>query len=166
MGFTMLMMSGTISQGITARGQADAQAILLDDQARQEREAGMRDAEVIRRAAERTAASARTAAAASGVVVDTGSAALATDYITQTGGEDALTAILTGERRASATEGEAKQTRLAGRAAQKASYISAMSQGMQGAYGYGKSTGWRANGPGYSNSQTPAPVETRTITVR
>ena len=74
---------------------------------------------------------------------------------------DAALAILNGKREARGLQQAASSARRSGRdarrAANYASFGTLLSAGSQGL----KASGWRANGPGFSGGQAPAPVVDR-----
>ena len=150
-----------IQQGKNANTLAGAQAGLLDYQAQVERQAAMQEATNIREDARSVQGSARTAYAASGVKVDTGTAAMVNAEIVKRSEEDAFTAILEGNRRGRNLQVNAANERAQGKLAQQAGYVQAAGTLLGGSYNSMKASGWRSRGAGYSGTQAPAPVENR-----
>lgn len=142
---------------------ADANA----DQAEADAAAAAGAAEVearkIREATRRQQGEAQAALASSGVQVGIGTAELIQQDIAQRGEEDALTTILNGRNRGRLMGREAEALRIGGRNARTAGYLNAGSSLISGYSAYGRASGWRQNGPGYSGGQAPAPVETRSV---
>jgi hypothetical protein len=150
-----------IQQGKNANTLAGAQAGLLDYQAQVERQAAMQEATNIREDARSVQGSARTAYAASGVKVDTGTAAMVDEKIIRESEQDAFMAILEGNRRARGMNTAASTERIQGRQAQRAGYVNAAGTLLGGSWNYAKASGWRSKGAGFSGTQAPAPVESR-----
>lgn len=150
-----------VQQGKNANKLAGAQAGLLDYQAQVERQAAMQEAQNIREDAREVQGAARTQYAASGVKVDTGTAALVNEEIVRRSELDAFTAILEGNRRGRNLETEAAGVRSQGKQAQRAGYAQAAGTLLQGSFNSMKASGWRSRGPGFSGTQAPAPVEVR-----
>lgn len=172
-GVELLLLAGSagmsayssIEAGNAAQRAANATARELNTQAGQEQDAANAEAENIRKATRQHVASATAALAASGVSVDEGSPLVISEDIYRRGEQDALMTILTGQRRANALGREARNTAKAGAAAKKAGYTSAITSALGAAAQGMTASGWRSNGPGFSGTQAPAPVETRTIKV-
>lgn len=159
-----LLAAQAYSQAQEGRNQkmlSNAQAGVLDYQAQVERQVAMREAGVIRDAARETQGAARTAYAASGVKVDTGTAAMVDEKIIRESEQDAFMAILEGNRRARGMNTAASTERIQGRQAQRAGYVNAAGTLLGGSWDYAKASGWRSRGAGFSGTQAPAPVESR-----
>jgi hypothetical protein len=77
--------------------------------------------------------------------------------------QDAFQAILSGDRQARGMQLDAVTARTQGSMARTAGRISAATSLMSSAASGLKSSGWRSNGPGYANTQAPAPVEIRKV---
>ncbi|MEL4181237.1 hypothetical protein [Roseateles sp. PN1] len=154
---------GSIQQGQAADRAAQTNAAQMEYQALVERDNAQATAQMIRRDGERSRGSTVAAVAMSGAKIGEWSAGDVERQVLQDTETDALTAILNGERQARSLNDSASSTRAAGRDARRAGYFNAatslLSAGAQGM----KASGWRANGPGFSGTQAPAPVETRTI---
>lgn len=162
MTFAAVQAVGSISQGMSARKAANAQAAQYELQAATERDNAEAEAEKIRREGGTARGQTLSALAGAGVTVGQGSALDAERQVVDDYTSDEYMAILTGSRRASAMQETARQTRKAGRDAMRSSLINAgtslLSAGAQGM----RATGFRSAGPGWSGTQSPAPVETRT----
>lgn len=154
---------GQVQQGKTARAQANIQAGLSEYQAQVEQDNALKMAEIIRRAGRKQVGQANAAFAGAGVKVGEGSAAEVERDITQGYEQDAFQAILEGNRRARGLQTDAAMERAQGRMAQAAGYVNAVGTVLGGTYGAMRANGWRTAGPGFSGTQAPAPVETRTI---
>lgn len=121
---------GTISQGNAQAEAANAQAAALMQQSNQAIQSARDQATVIRRNGATVQGGARAAAAASGVDVNSGSAALDVQHIGDQANSDALAAITNGGRQAVALQTNAQQTQAAGQNAKAASRISALAGGL------------------------------------
>jgi hypothetical protein len=154
---------GQVQQGRYANAQAKLQGSVLDYQAKQEQDAAIKTAEIIRRAGRRQVGQATAAYAGAGVVVGQGSAGEAEREITQDYEADAFQALLEGGRRGDALRTEASMSRASGRAAQSAGMVAAFSTVLGDTYGAMKANGWRSNGPGFSGTQAPAPIIDKSI---
>lgn len=153
---------GTYQQGRAAQRQADAAAAEDDYQAAVERSNAQGEAFNIRRAVTRQRGETLAGLAAAGVRIGEGSALDAEREVLEQGARDEYMALLTGDRRASAFAREAENKRRAGRDAKRAGTIGAFTSLLSAGAGFAKASGWRAFGPGFSGTQAPAPVETRT----
>jgi hypothetical protein len=150
--------------GGTARMLANAQAGQLDYQAKVERDAGLKTAEIIRRAGRRQVGAGNAAYAAAGVQVGAGSAAEVERQTMIDVEHDAYQSILQGERRAIGLEADAKISRISGRAQEHAGYVRAASTLLQ--TGYGAYTKWQTKPDPYDesgirNSRTGADIRGR-----
>lgn len=154
-----------IQQGKYANAQAGLQAAQNDYQAQVEQDNALKTAALIRRAGKRQVGQANAAYAAAGVKVGEGSTLETERQIDQDVEHDAFQAILEGGRRARGLRTEGELTRINGRMQETAGYVNAVGTVMGGMYQGMRSNGWRTNGPGFSGTQAPAPVETRTIKV-
>lgn len=150
-------------QGKLGREQAEMQAMRLDYQAKLDRDAAMKTAEVIRRAGRKQVGAANAAYAGSGVVVGQGSAAEVEREITQDYEHDAFQALLEGDRSARGREVDARMARISGRATETAGMVNAFSTALAGGYQALKANGWRTAGPGFSGTQAKAPIVDRSI---
>jgi hypothetical protein len=150
-----------IQQGRQAGQRADEQGRQLDRQAAVEADNAQAEASRIRRAGDTARGQTVGAYAASGVKVGEGSALEAERQVMQDYEQDAYMAILTGQRRAGALQEEAASVRRAGRDARRAGYISAGTSLLSAGASGMRAGGWRANGPGFSGGQAPAPVYDR-----
>jgi hypothetical protein len=157
-------VGGVITLPRTAKRAADGQAKQYELQAATERDNAQAEAEQIRREGSAARGDTLAALAGAGVTVGQGSALEAERKVVDDYTADEYMAILTGERRGRAMQETAKQTRKAGRDAMRAGFINAgtslLSAGAQGM----RATGFRSAGPGWSGTQSPAPVESRTPT--
>lgn len=153
-----LMVGSQIAGGITAEGNARLEAGDLEYQAAVERDNSLMAAQQIRREGRRARGEVVTSIAGSGVKVGEGSALDAEREVMQNSETDALLAILRGDQSSRQLKANAENVRRAGRQARRAANINAvtslLSMGAQSA----RASGWRANGPGFSGQQKPAPV--------
>lgn len=143
---TGLSVVGQIQQGKAQNAAAQQTAALQDQQAaidkvQAEREtvAAMEEAKRIRKAGQRQASAAAAQLAASGIMVDSGSAININEDISGGAESDAMNTLLTGKRRSESYKFSsdqnttmANQTRAAGSQAQKSSILSAAATGAQG----------------------------------
>lgn len=167
MSFVTVAIAGSkvysqLQAGSNAKGQAYLQASQADYQAKVEQENALKTAAVIRRAGRHQAGQATAAYAGAGVQVGAGSAGEAERQINLDVEHDAFQALLDGGRRSSAASTEAKLLRINGDLQQSAATASAVSSALGSMYSGMRSNGWRTQGPGFSGTQTPAPVEVRT----
>lgn len=155
---TGLQIGSQISAGRTAEANARLEAADMDYQAAMERDNAALMARTYRREGRAARGQVLAAVAASGVKIGEGSALDAEREVMTDSETDAELAILRGEQTARGLKARAKITRIAGRQARRAANLQAfgtlLSAGAQGM----KASGWRANGPGWSNQQAPAPV--------
>lgn len=151
-----------VEAGKTAKGQASLQAQAMDYTAKIEQQNAVKTAELIRKAGRKQLGQATAAYAGAGVQVGEGSAAEVERSITEGVEHDAFQALLDGSRRARGLKTDASMTRIAGDVAQKAGYVNAAGSLLSSGYQGAKASGWRSAGPGWSGTQSPAPVETRT----
>ena len=157
---------GQISQGKAASINAGAEADMLQFQGRQAADEAQGEASRIRRAGREARGSAVAAIAASGVKVGEGSALEAERQVMADYAQDEYLAILTGTRQQRAAEMEAGNVRRAGREAKRASRLQAATTLLGAGAQSARAGGWRSNGPGFSGTQIPAPVETISIGVK
>lgn len=160
---TGLQVAGQLKQGKAAQRQANEDAARMEYQALAEQDAALARAEQIRRQGVSMRGQTVAGAAASGVKIGEGSALDAERQVMEDTEADAYLAILGGKNAAEGLRADAAASRRAGRDARRASKVAAFStllsagsQGMQ-------ASGWRSRGPGFSGTQAPAPVETRTV---
>ncbi len=160
---TAVQAVGGIAQGRAAQKQANAAA--ADDiyQASVERDNAQAEAYNIRRAGARQRGETLAGVVASGVKIGEGSALEAERQVMLDYSRDEYMALLTGERRATSFEREAANKRRAGRDARRSANIGAFTSLLSAGGNYLKASGWRSAGPGFSGTQMPAPVESRTI---
>jgi len=152
-----------VQQGRYAKAQAGLQAAMSDYQAQVEQDNALKTAEIIRRAGRKQVGQANAAFAGAGVKVGEGSAAEVERDITQGYEHDAFQALLEGGRRAFGLQLDSELTRINGRMQAAAGGVNAVGTVLGGTYGAMRANGWRTAGPGFSGTQAPAPVETRTI---
>lgn len=163
---TMLVTAGVqavgqIQQGKAAQRQANAAAAEDEYQAAIERSNAQAEAANIRRAGARQRGDTLSSIAAAGVKIGEGSALDAERQVMEEAARDEYMTILTGERRSSAFQREAEARRQAGRDARRSANIGAFTSLLSAGSSYAKASGWRSNGPGFSGTQAPAPVEDR-----
>lgn len=153
---------GQYQQGRAADQQARGAARESEYQAALALDDAQAEAANIRRAGVRQRGETLAGIAASGVKIGEGSADLAEREVMEAAARDEYMTILTGERQASAYRRQAANQRAAGRDARRAANIGAFSSLLSAGGSFAKASGWRSNGPGFSGTQMPAPVETRT----
>jgi hypothetical protein len=117
---------GTIKQGNAAAEAAQAQSTALMQQSNETMQSALDQAKIIRRQGASAQSDARAAAAASGVNVNTGSAQLDATHVGNQAESDALAAIATGSRQATALQTQSQQVLAAGQARQSAARTSAL----------------------------------------
>ena len=152
----------------SANKQADAAEETgrnLASQSGQEQDAANAQADQIRKAARRQRAAAEASFAAGGVDVGVGSAIAVDNEIARGGEFDALNAIITGGRGADSLTQEAVAYGKQARNAKMAGYGQAASSLLSAGAGAMKASGWRSNGPGFSGTQTAAPISDRSIRI-
>jgi len=152
---------GQIQSGNMAGKQAQMQAMQSDWLAEQAHDDGLRQAAIIRRAGARQVSESNAAYAGAGVSVGQGSALDLERQTMREVQQDAFQAILNGDRQARGLQLEGVNARTQGSMARTAGRINAATSLMSSASAGLKSSGWRSNGPGFSNTQAPAPVEIR-----
>lgn len=151
----------SISQGHTAKAQGALQQQADNYAAGVEEQSALETARIIRKAGARTVSAQTAAYAGAGVKVGEGSAAEVERQTNLDVEHDAFQALLEGSRRARGLRTQGAFAMGQGNAAQTAGYLNAATTVLAGGYGVLKSSGWRANGPGYSGGQEPAPVVNR-----
>jgi len=128
--------------GGNARGDAaDYSARVAENDAAARADAGRAQAEKVRLAYREQRGRARAALAGSGAAVDEGSAVLIDQDITRRGEQDALTAILSGDREAESSRYLAEQHRAASKNARSAGQLGALTSVLGGAAKIG--AGWK-----------------------
>jgi hypothetical protein len=155
---TGLQVGSQLAQGITAEGNANLEAADMEYRAAVDRDNAQQEARAYRRQGRAVRGQLLTAVASSGVKIGEGSALDAEREVMLNSETDAALSILRGEQSGRQLEARATATRVQGRAAKRASKVAAfttlLSAGAQGL----QASGWRANGPGFSGQQAPAPV--------
>jgi hypothetical protein len=159
---TGMNVIGGIQQGKAADRQARGAAAESEYQAVAALDDARAEAANIRRAGAQQRGETLAGVAASGVKIGEGSALLAEREVMEQASRDEYMTILTGERQASAYRRQAANLRAAGRDARRAANLGAFSSLLSAGGSFAKASGWRSNGPGFSGTQAPAPVETRT----
>jgi hypothetical protein len=145
----------------SAGQQGDLQNLINEGNAKVAEDESMKMAAIIRRAGVRQVGAANAAFAGAGVKVGEGSAAEVERTVMQDYEHDAYQAILEGKRRALGLRTEGKFAQLQGDAQGAALQVNSMSSALGSAYTGMRGTGWRTAGPGFSGTQSPAPIETR-----
>ena len=133
-GLALAQGVGTIVQGYGAMQAGNAQRGLANAQAIAEQDAAAAEADLIRGRTRRAQGSARAALAASGVSLDSATALDIGQDIGQRGEQDALMALLSGDRRARELRAQGSIAAAQGRARMGSSVIAAGSQVGQGWY--------------------------------
>lgn len=149
---------GQMQAADAASDAQEAQGRQLAQQAGREQDAANAQAERIRSAAKRQRAEAAAAFSASGVSVDAGTPLKIDQEIARGGELDALNTIISGGREAETLTNEAAAFGKQAKASRKAGQMQAVSTLMSGASSAATASGWRANGPGFSGGQAPAPI--------
>lgn len=129
---TGVSVLGQIQQGQAKQEASNANAQEQATQAAQEQVAAQEEARRIRKAGEKQAGAARAALAASGVVVDQGSAININEDIYQRSESDAQQILLTGKRRSDALNRQSSQSINAGQNAVTGSLLSAGATALTG----------------------------------
>lgn len=166
-----LIATAVVSTGVAidnANQQAKAAAATgrnIASQAGQEQDAAQAEADRIRETARRQRAQAQASLAAGGVDVGAGTALKIDEEIARGGEYDALNAIITGGRGANALSEEAANYGRQAKAAKAAGYGQAASTLMSAAATGAKASGWRSSGPGFSGTQTAAPITDSSIRI-
>lgn len=172
-GVELLLLAGAAASTVYgAQQQADAAADQAKaigqqsaEQAGRDQDAAAAEAERIRKAGRAQVAEANAALSASGVSVTEGTPLLIDQDIYARSEFDAMNAILSGERRVREADQQRKNANAQAKAASQAAWTGAVTSLLGQGAGALKASGWRSNGPGWSGTQAPAPVETRTIKV-
>lgn len=157
-----LNLLGGVAQGRVADRQARSAAAESEYQAAAALDDARAEAANIRRAGDQQRGATLAGIAASGVKIGEGSTLDAEREVMQQAARDEYMTILTGQRQADAYRRQASNQRAAGRDARRAANIGAFSSLLSAGGSFAKASGWRSNGPGFSGTQAPAPVETRT----
>lgn len=164
-GMAALQASGQYGQGRAANINAQTEGDQLDWQASNSEADGQMQARRIRRAGAAARGETLAAVAASGVKVGEGSALDAERQVMEDYATDEYMAILNGKLRGAGLRLSANNARRAGRDAARAGKINAFTSLMASGASGARASGWRSNGPGFSGTQRPAPVETRVWTM-
>lgn len=147
---------GSIYQGQAAGAQADAAASLAEQNARTARQQTAVREDLIRRENRRQLGEQRAAAAQSGFDPTSGSLAMLQGESAGALEYDALVARYQGTLQSLSLENDASGLRAQGKAARRTGYLNAAGSLLGGSMrDYGR------YGPGFSGTQSPAPVETR-----
>lgn len=155
---TALTAYGQHQQAQAQQDSAEAQGQNVATQAGQQQDAATAEAERIRSAARRQRAEAAAAYAASGVSVGEGSAVKIDQEIARGGSLDALNTIISGGREADTLSRESAAFGKAASAARRAGTTQMFATVMSSGSSAMSASGWRANGPGFSGGQAPAPI--------
>lgn len=149
---------GQYQSGKAAAETQEMQGQQIAVQAGQQQDAANAEAERIRAAARRQRAEAAAAFASSGVSVADGTPLKIDEEIARGGELDALNTIISGGRESDTLTREAAAMGRQAKATRKASQMQVVSTLMSGASSAATASGWRANGPGFSGGQKPAPI--------
>jgi len=161
-----LLSAGTaISSANQSAKAAEATGRNLASQAGQQQDAAAAQADQIRKAARRQRAAAEASFAAGGVDVGVGTPIAVDNEIARGGELDALNTIITGGRGADSLTQEAIAYGKQANAARMAGYGQAVSTLLSAGAGAMSAAGWRSNGPGFSGTQTAAPISDRSIRI-
>lgn len=171
-GIEIALLTATAVSAGTSIYSANQQAAAAEEtgrnlasQAGQQQDAAAAQADQIRRAARRQRAAAEASFAAGGVDVGVGSAITVDNEIARGGELDALNTIITGGRGADSLTQEAIAYGKQAHSAKMAGYGQAASTLLSAGAGAMKASGWRSNGPGFSGTQTAAPISDRSIRI-
>lgn len=155
---TGVQIAGQLQQGKAQQRAANEQAAQYEYQALVAEDNAQADAQLIRRQGRASRGQTVAAVGGSGIKIGEGSALDAERQVMQDAETDAALAIMNGGREARGNLQAASSARRAGRDARRASKIAAFGSLMAvGAQGM-QAGGFRANGPGFSGGQAPAPV--------
>lgn len=168
-GFEIAMIGAAIvGTGVAVNGQQQAAAAAAEaaqvqgqavaTEAGQTQDAAAAEAERIRAAARRQRAEAAAAYAGSGVSVGDGTPLKIDQEIARGGELDALNTIISGGRGAAVLTNEASAFGSQANAYRKAANTQTFNTLMSSGDKFLSATGWRANGPGFSGGQAPAPI--------
>lgn len=157
---TAVSVHGQMQAASAAADAAQFQGEQLSRQAGQEQDSANAEAEKIRKAARAAQGDAIAAVSASGVSAMDGSPLRIVEDIGRDGELDALNAIITGNRRATSLIDQANQVGRAAKSQAAAARTGAVATVLSSAASAMSASGWRSNGPGFSGTQAPAPVET------
>lgn len=157
-GTTAATAYGQYQSGKAAAQAQEAQGQQIAVQAGQQQDAANAEAERIRAAARRQRAEAAAAFAASGVSVADGTPLKIDQEIARGGELDALNTIISGGRESDTLTREAEAFGTMAKATRKAANMQAFGTLMSSASNAATASGWRANGPGFSGGQKPAPI--------
>lgn len=149
---------GQVQAADAAADAQEAQGKQLATQAGQQQDAANAEAERIRAAARRQRAEAAAAYSASGVSVADGTPLKIDQEIARGGELDALNTIISGGRESDTLTREAAAMGRQGKATRQAGRMQAVGTLMSSASNAATASGWRANGPGFSGGQKPAPI--------
>lgn len=144
-----MQVGSSISQGITAKSNANLQAADMEYQAAVERDNAQQAAAAARRQGQRDRGSTVAAVAASGVKIGDGSAADAERQVIQDANTDERLAILRGDQTSRQLNARAQITRRAGRDALRAGYIGAATSLLSAGAAYGQASGARFSTAGW-----------------
>lgn len=144
-----LQIGSSISQGITAKSNANLQAGDMEYQAAVERDNAQQAAAAARRQGQRDRGSTVAAVAASGVKIGEGSAGDAERQVVQDANTDERLAILRGDQTSRQLNARAQITRRAGRDALRAGYIGAATSLLSAGAAYGQASGARFSAAGW-----------------
>jgi hypothetical protein len=160
---TGMQVAGQVQQGKAQQRAANEQAAQYEYQALVSEDNAQADAQLIRRQGRAARGQTVAAVGASGIKIGEGSALDAERQVMQDTEIDAALAIMNGSREARGAREAASSSRRSGRDARRASQIGAFTTLMSaGARGM-QAGGFRANGPGFSGGQAPAPVVDRSF---
>lgn len=132
--------AGQLAQGAAQRKAAGVDAAQLDRIAGQQEDQALQEASRIRKSGRRTQGAARAQLAASGIAVESASAALIEEEIGAESEKDAANVLLTGRRQADASRFSAGQARSRGKNAMTASVLGSVTTGLQGWKGVKQAT--------------------------
>lgn len=144
-----MQVGSSISQGITAKSNANLQAGDMEYQAAVERDNAQQAAAAARRQGQRDRGSTVAAVAASGVKIGEGSAGDAERQVVQDANTDERLAILRGDQTSRQLNARARITRLSGRDALRSGYIGAATSLMSAAGSYSQASGAKFSAAGW-----------------
>lgn len=156
---------GQIQAADAAADTQVAQGRSLAQQAGREQDAAIAQAQLIRDAARRQSAEAAAMFSASGVSVERGTPLKIDERINYGGEVDALNTILGADRNARVADQEAAALGKQAKATRRAGRMQAMGTLMSSASSAATASGWRSAGPGFSGTQSPAPISNRSVRI-
>jgi len=158
---TVLQTVGTISQAEQAASAANRNADALNERAHQVQQAYGQREELQRQRNREALAMQRATSLQNGVDPLSGSALVSNEQQMKDAELDALLTRHEGTLQANNLQSQAAEERFRAKSTRRQGYFNAAGQLVQAGGNYLSMSGFGKNGPGFSGTQTPAPVETR-----